>query len=138
MKIEEFITDLNVILKIEYGGVMQYILHAHRLSKSGNTKKAEEILIIGNDEIRHAESLAKKIKELGGLPAVSAEWDPSQDALESMLKINLASEKKSIKVYEKLIKVAEMEGFKGLETLMGEQLADEVRHVRILQDYLKE
>jgi bacterioferritin len=137
MKIEEFINDLNVILKIEYGAVMQYILHAHRLSKSGEGEMAAEILKLGNDEIRHAESLANKIRDLGGNPSVSAEWDAAQGDLEKMLVINLSSEKKSIQVYEKLIKVAEMEDYKGLVKLLQDQMADEVRHIKVLQDYLK-
>jgi bacterioferritin len=138
MKIDEFIKDLNSILKVEYGAVMQYIFHSHRVSKLGHGKLAAEILMLGNDEIRHAESLANKIKELGGKPVASAEWDPGQEDLIQMFIINLSSEKESIKVYRKLIKVAKKEGFTGLETLLQEQLADEIRHLKVLQKYLQE
>jgi bacterioferritin len=136
MKIEEFVDDLNIILKMEYGAIMQYILHSHRLSKSGDKKKASEILTIGNDEIRHAESLANKIKEIGGKPSITAKWSPSSDDLESMLTINLESERKSMKVYRNLIKIAERENFKGLKKLLELQLKDEIRHSLILKQYL--
>jgi bacterioferritin len=136
MEIKDFKKDLNVILKLEYGAIMQYILHAHRLSKAGHKKHANEILVIGNDEIRHAESLANKIKEIGGKPSGSARWDKSSDDLETMLRINLASEKKSIKVYRNLIKIAKKEKFKGLQKLLEAQLEDEIRHTKVLQRYL--
>ena len=136
MKIEDFVKDLNIILKMEYGAIMQYILHAHRLSKIGNKKVANEILAIGNDEIRHAESLANKIKEIGGKPNVTAKWDESSDDLDTMLRINLDSEKKSIKVYRNLVLIAEKEKFKGLQKLLQEQLEDEIRHTKVLQRYL--
>jgi bacterioferritin len=136
MKIEDFIEDLNIILKLEYGAVMQYILHAHRLSVQGEKKQANEILKMGNDEIRHSENLSTKIKALGGKPVDTARWDEGADDLELMLRINLESEKKSIKVYRNMIKVAEKEEFKGLETLLEEQLEDEIRHTQILQRYL--
>jgi bacterioferritin (cytochrome b1) len=55
-----------------------------------------------------------------------------------MLNANLRSEKKSIKVYEKLRKIAKKQKCKGLVTLLEEQLADEARHVKVLQKYLKE
>jgi bacterioferritin len=136
MKIEEFVDDLNIILKMEYGAVMQYILHAHRLSKSGHKEQANEILTMGNDEIRHAESLANKIKEIGGKPIITAKWDESSDDLQTMLGINLASEKKSINIYRNLVKIAEKEDFKGLQKLLEEQLEDEIRHTKLLTRYL--
>jgi bacterioferritin len=136
MKIEDFVDDLNIILKLEYGAVIQYILHAHRLSVQGEKKKANEILKMGNDEIRHSENLATKIKALGGKPVDTARWAEDADDLELMLRINLESEKKSIKIYRNMIKVAEKEDFKGLKTLLEEQLEDEIRHTQILQRYL--
>lgn len=136
MNIEDFVDDLNIILKMEYGAVMQYILHAHRLSKQGEKKKANEILKIGNDEIRHAEFLAAKIKTMGGKPTITARWDESSDDLELMLRINLDSEKESIKIYRSMIRVAEKEDFKGLKALLEEQLEDEIRHTKILSRYL--
>jgi bacterioferritin len=138
MEITKFVKDLNIILKMEYGAVMQYVLHAYRFSKAGKKEIAKEILILGNDEIRHAEMLANKIKEIGGKSTVSAAWSQDASDLESMLNANLRSEKKSIKVYEKLIKIAKKQKFKGLVTLLEEQLADEARHVKVLQKYLKE
>jgi bacterioferritin len=138
MKIEDFVKDLNIILKMEYGAVMQYILHAHRLSLLGEKKKANEILKMGNDEIRHAENLATKIKALGGKPVDSARWDEGSEDLELMLRINMESEKKSIKIYRNMIKVAENEDFKGLKVLLEEQLDDEIRHTKILQRYLNQ
>ncbi len=136
MKIEDFVDDLNIILKLEYGAVIQYILHAHRLSVRGEKKKANDILKMGNDEIRHSENLAKKIRALGGKPVDTARWAEDADDLELMLRINLESEKKSIKIYRNMIKVAEKEEFKGLKTLLEGQLEDEIRHTQILQRYL--
>jgi bacterioferritin len=137
MEITEFVKDMNIILKMEYGAVMQYVLHAYRFSKSGEKEIAKEILVLGNDEIRHAEQLANKIKEIGGKSTVSAAWSQDASDLESMLNANLNSERESIRIYENLIKIAKKQEFMGLVTLLEEQLADEVRHVRILQKYLK-
>lgn len=138
MEITEFVKDLNIILKMEYGAVIQYVLHAYRFSKAGEKEIAKEILVLGNDEIRHAEGLANKIKEIGGKTAVSAAWNQDANDITSMLKVNLLSERESIRIYEKLIKIAKKQEFKGLETLLEEQLADEVRHVKVLQKYMKE
>ena len=43
MDITEFVKDLNIILKMEYGAVMQYVLHAYRFSKAGEKEIAKEI-----------------------------------------------------------------------------------------------
>ena len=138
MDITEFVKDLNIILKMEYGAVMQYVLHAYRFSKAGEKEIAKEILVLGNDEIRHAEGLANKIKEIGGKSTVSAAWGQDASDIESMLNSNLLSERESIRVYEKLIKNAKKQEFKGLVTLLEGQLTDEIRHVKVLQEYLKE
>jgi bacterioferritin len=138
MDIAEFVKDLNIILQMEYGAVMQYVLHAYRFSKSGEKEVAKEILVLGNDEIRHAEGLANKIKEIGGKATISAAWSQDASDIEGMLSSNLNSERESIRVYEKLIKIAQKQEFKGLVTLLEEQLADEVRHVKVLQKYLNE
>ena len=138
MDITEFVKDLNIILKMEYGAVMQYVLHAYRFSKAGEKEIAKEILVLGNDEIRHAEGLANKIKEIGGKSTVSAAWSQDASDIESMRNSNLLSERESIRVYEKLIKNAKKQEFKGLVTLLEGQLTDEIRHVKVLQKYLKE
>ena len=136
MKIQEFIDDLNHILRMEYGAVLQYVLHTHRLFISGHKKEASELLEIGNDEIRHSEALAKKIKEIGGKPTIAAEWSQTEDDLETMLKVNLASEEESIRTYDRLIEAAQKEGFLGLKTLLREQCSDEIRHVKLLKKFL--
>lgn len=136
MKNEDFIKELNVILKMEYGAVLQYVLHSQRLLKKGKKKVANELLAFLNDEIRHAEALAEKIMILGGKPTKGAKWTQSDDDFMSMLNINLASEKESIKVYENLIKVTEIQDLKGLNILLKDQLADEIKHAKQLQKFL--
>jgi bacterioferritin len=136
MKNEDFIRDLNVILKIEYGAVLQYVLHSQRLMKKGKKKEADKLLSFLNDEIRHAEALAEKIKILGGKPTKGAKWIQSDDDFITMLNVNLDSEKESIKVYEKLIKTTEKQNLKGLNILLRDQLADEIEHAKQLQKYL--
>lgn len=138
MKIEDFIEDLNLLLKTEYGAVLQYIIHTHRLSKLGYKKQANELLNLGNDEIRHAEALAEKIKALGGKPTKKAELIQSGDDISKMLKVNLSTEKKSIRIYENLIIIAQKEDFKGLTKLLEDQLADEIRHSAMLEKFLAE
>jgi bacterioferritin len=138
MKIEDFVEDLNLLLKTEYGAVLQYILHTHRLSKLGYKKQANELLNLGNDEIRHAEALAEKIKTIGGKPTAKAELIQRGDDIGKMLKVNLSTEKKSIQIYEDLIIIARKEGFKGLKKLLEEQLADELRHTAVLEKFLTE
>ena len=136
VKIEDFVDDLNLLLKSEYGAVLQYILHTHRLTKLGYKKEANELLNLVNDEIRHAEALAEKLTAIGGKPTTKAELTQSDDDILKMLRVNLSTEKKSIRAYEKLIIIAKKEGFKGLKKLLEAQLADEIRHCNILEKYM--
>lgn len=136
MKFDKIIDYLNIILEIEHGAVLQYILHTYRLTRSGNKELAGELLVIANDEIRHAEALEDKIRELGGKPTTSAKWPKSKGDLEEMLQYNLESEKKSIVLYEKLINIAKKEKFEGLKVLLREQLTDEIEHCRTLKKFL--
>ena len=137
MKAKEFIDDMNVVLSSEYAAILLYIIHSQRLSRQGMTREANELLFIANDEIRHAENLARHVRDLGGKPIVETKWKEGADFLDDMLKTNLESERKSIVLYKKLIVLAEKEKFTGIKAALEDQLADEVRHSKLLAQLIE-
>ena len=137
VKNEDFIRDLNAILRNEQGSVMQCILYTYKLQKMGRREEASELLSIGNDEIRHVEKLSKVIADMGGKPTTDAKWSRGADGTGQMMEVNMVTSKRSISIYERLVTATEKEGLADLNRLLKEQLEDEVRHIRTLERLLE-
>ena len=98
------------------------------------------------DELNHAQTIAKRIKELGGSVPGSLNFKPSQMALQplkdttdvaSVIKGVITAEEQAIEGYNKLIK--DCEGIDYVtQDLAIRLLADEESHKSLFEGFLKE
>lgn len=98
------------------------------------------------DELNHAQTIAKRIKELGGTVPGSLDFKPSQNLMQptsdttdviSVIKGVIAAEDDAIMGYNNLIKECDGNDFVTQE-LAIRLLADEESHKSIFEGYLKE
>jgi len=126
--------------------VMNYIAHSVNLDgvRAEEIKKSLATEIA--DELMHAQSLAKRIKELGGTTPGSKEFKPEQTTLQpsqdstdvmTVIKGVIDAEKSAIKQYKEIIKLCEGEDYV-TQDLCIRSLADEESHKSIFEGFLKE
>jgi bacterioferritin len=139
----DIIQLLNDSLATELVCALRYKRHHFTAEGLSSPKIAEEFLVHANEETAHADMLAKRIVELGGLPDFSpdsltrrshAAYDESQD-LKSMIKSNLIAERVAIEAYSQMIALI---GDKDSTTrrLIEEILSVEQGHAEELRDWL--
>lgn len=139
----DIIQLLNDSLATELVCALRYKRHHFTAEGLSSPKIAEEFLVHANEETGHADMLAKRIVELGGLPDFSpdsltrrshASYDESQD-LKAMIKSNLIAERVAIESYSQMIALI---GDKDSTTrrLIEEILGVEQSHAEELRDWL--
>jgi len=139
----DIIELLNDSLATELLCALRYRRHHFTAEGLSSPKIAEEFLVHANEEMAHADMLAKRIVELGGMPDFSpdtitrrshADYDESQD-LKSMITANLIAERVAIESYSQMIALI---GDKDSTTrrLIEEILAVEQSHAEELRDWL--
>jgi bacterioferritin len=140
---EDIIRLLNDALATELVCALRYKRHHFTAEGLSSPKIAEEFLVHANEETAHADMLAKRIVELGGMPDFSpdsltrrshAAYDESQD-LKAMIKANLIAERVAIESYSQMIALI---GDKDSTTrrLIEEILSVEQSHAEELRDWL--
>lgn len=145
-KNEKIINGLTNAYWAELETVMNYIAHATNLDgvRAEEIKKALALEI--QDEIGHAQTLAKRIKEIGGTIPGSFDIKTNQKSLqpiedttdvEYVIKGVIDAENSAIKGYNKLIK--DCDGIDYVtQDLVITLLGDEESHRTIFEGYLKE
>jgi bacterioferritin len=139
----DIIALLNDSLATELICSLRYRRHHFTAEGLFSPKIAEEFLVHANEEMAHADMLAKRIVELGGMPDFSpdsltrrshAGYDESRD-LKSMMTANLIAERVAIESYSQMIALI---GDKDSTTrrLIEEILAVEQAHAEDLRDWL--
>ena len=126
--------------------VMNYIAHATNLDGVRAEEKKKALTMEIQDEIGHAQTLAKRIKEIGGTIPGSFEMKPNQKSLQPtkdttdvkyVIKGVIDAENGAIQGYNKLIK--DCDGIDYVtQDLVVTLLADEESHRTIFEGYLKE
>ncbi len=140
---KDIIKLLNDSLATELICVLRYKRHHFTASGLASPKIAEEFLVHANEEAAHADRLAQRIVQLGGMPDFSPEsltgrshaaYDESLD-LKEMIKSNLIAERVAIEAYSQIIV---MIGDKDPTTrrLLEDILSDEQSHAEELSDWL--
>lgn len=140
---EDIIKLLNDSLATELVCVLRYKRHHFTAVGLASPKIADEFLVHANEESGHADRLAKRIVQLGGMPDFSpntltershAGYDESTN-LKAMIKSNLVAERVAIESYSQLI---ELIGDKDSTTrrLLEDILSDEQEHADELSDWL--
>ncbi len=143
---KNIITGLTNAYWSELETVMNYIAHATNLDgvRAEEIKKALALEI--QDEIGHAQTLAKRIKEIGGTIPGSFDFKTNQKSLqpiadstdvEYVIKGVIDAENSAIEGYNKLIK--DCDGIDYVtQDLVITLLGDEESHRTIFEGYLKE
>jgi len=147
MDVKEVIDLLNRAFADEWLAYYQYWLGA-KLAK-GPMKDAviAELVQHAGDELRHAEMLAGRIVQLGGVPVSSPqEWykhgncgyaAPDDPYVGALLKQNIAGEQCAIGVYNSMLAVTR-EKDPVTHNLAVQILQDEVEHEEDLQSLLED
>ncbi|MET1113492.1 MAG: ferritin-like domain-containing protein [Comamonas sp.] len=140
---DEIIGLLNDALATAWVCVMRYRRHHFTASGLAASAIASEFLVHANDEMLHADQLARRIVQLGGEPdfnpdTLSQRSHASYSAvreLQSMLRANLISERVTIEAYSQMVVLI---GDKDPTTrrLLESILAQEQRHAEALASWL--
>jgi bacterioferritin len=142
---QDIIKLLNDALATELVCVLRYKRHHFTAEGRASPKIAEEFMVHANEEAAHADRLAKRIVQLGGLPNFApdtlsqrshADYDDSQD-LTAMIRANLIAERVAIESYSQMIALV---GDKDSTTrrLLEDILSDEQEHAEELKDWLND
>ena len=140
---QEIVALLNGALATELVCALRYRRHHFTADGMAAPKIAEEFLVHANEELAHADRLARRIVQLGGEPDFSpdslskrshAAYDDSAD-LKAMIRANLIAERVAIEAYSQIIALI---GDKDSTTrrLLEDILADEQEHADELKDWL--
>lgn len=140
---QDIIQLLNDSLATELVCVLRYKRHHFTAAGLSSPRIAEEFLVHAHEEAAHADRLAQRIVQLGGMPDFSpdslskrshAAYDESTD-LKAMIKANLIAERVAIEAYSQIITLI---GDKDSSTrrLLEDILSDEQEHADELSDWL--
>lgn len=140
---EDIVKLLNDALATELVCVMRYRRHHFTAVGLESPKIAEEFLVHADQELGHADRIARRIVQLGGEPNFDpssllershADYDQSRD-LKSMILSNLVAERVAVESYRQM---AQLLSDKDPTTrrLIEDVLADEERHADELRDWL--
>lgn len=143
---KEIIDGLIKAYWAEIETVMNYIAQSVNLDgvRAEEIKKSLQAEV--QDEIGHAQTLAKRIKELNGTIPGSSDFKASQPFLqpnsdstdvEYVIKGVIEAENGAIEQYNKLVKMCDGIDYVTQDLVIG-LLADEESHRTIFQGYLKE
>lgn len=132
---------LNTALATELVCVLRYRQHAVTASGIHSEPIAAEFLVHSNEELAHADLLAKRIVQLGGTPQMDpvglsershAEY-VACDSIDKMIRENLIAERIAIESYREMIRFfgdkdsttrAMLEGILAMEEAHADELAD--------------
>ena len=145
LEVKKLVETLNQALSEEWLAYYQYWIGARVMSGPMHGEIEKELYKHADEELRHAEMLARRIIELDGTPVLSPEdWPllskckyeaPVDAYIESILKQNLSSERCAIHRYEKLAQLTDGKDFTTF-SLATQILADEVEHETDLESWL--
>jgi bacterioferritin len=142
IEINEIITTLNKAYADEWLAYYQYFIEAKVIKGIMKDAAIAELTQHAADELRHANMVADRILQLGGVPLLHPqEWfthtncgyeEPKDFDVVSILEDSIKGEQCAISIYSQL---ADMTRHKDIVTydIVSEILADEVEHEEDLQ-----
>jgi bacterioferritin len=134
---------LNDALATELVCVLRYKRHHYTAHGLASPAIAEEFLVHANEEMGHADRLARRIAQLGGEPDFSpdsllrrshAAYDESKD-LQQMIQANLVAERVAVESYSQFITLLRDQDTT-TRRMLEDILADEQKHADELQSWL--
>jgi len=139
----EIIALLNGALATELVCALRYRRHHFTADGLAAPKIAEEFLVHANEELAHADRLARRIVQLGGKPDFApdrllanshAGYDESID-LKAMMRADLVAERVAIETYSQMIGLMRAKD-PATRRLLEDILADEQGHAEELKSWL--
>jgi bacterioferritin (cytochrome b1) len=106
----------------------------------------EDLLEDVDEELNHAEELARRLTELGEKPPSSVDYNPSQQVVSKVeeetdvreaVEIVVQLEKDAVSRYEKIIEIAEHLGDSVTRKMAEDFLSDEEQHLDDFEGYLE-
>lgn len=141
LKAEAAVKVLNDALATELVCTLRYRQHAFVAKGINSEPIAQEFLVHSNEELAHADLIAKRIVQLGGAPefnpdclsALSHAEYVTGESLEDMIRENLVAERIAIESYREMVRYfaehdpttrAMLEGILAMEETHADELAD--------------
>lgn len=127
---EKVIEALNKARSMELFAVHQYMNQHYSLDDKDYGELAANMKLIAIDEMRHAESFAERIKQLGGEPTSQKDGSvKTGEAVLAMYENDAEREDVTIAAYNQFIKVCEEEGDKVTARLFERIIDEEQAHM---------
>jgi bacterioferritin len=145
-KTKEIIDNLIISYWMEIETVVNYITHSVNLDGVRAEEIKKSLLADVTEELGHAQTLARRIKEIGGLIPGSKDFKPVQTFLQpiedttnvqAVIEGVIEAENGAITQYNKIIKLCEGEDYVTQDMVIG-LLAMEESHRREFVGFLKE
>ena len=140
---DDVVKLLNGALATELVCVLRYRRHHYTADGLASPAIAEEFLVHANEELGHADRIARRIVQLGGEPDFNpegllgrghADYDTSKD-LKAMIRANLVAERIAVESYRQMIgMLADKDST--TRRMLEDILADEEKHADELKDWL--
>ena len=140
---DDIVKLLNDSLATELVCILRYKRHHFTAKGMASPAIAEEFMVHALEETAHADKIAERIVQLGGMPDFSpdsltarshADYDESKD-LKAMIRANLVAERVAIEAYTQMAKLI---GDKDSTTrrIVEHILSQEQEHAEELSDWL--
>lgn len=140
---DDIVKLLNDALATEITCVLRYRRHHFTATGVASPAIADEFLVHADQELAHADRIARRIVQLGGKPDFRpdglsgrshADYDESED-LKAQIRSNLVAERIAVEAYRQMIALV---GDKDPTTrrLLEDILADEEKHADELKDWM--
>ena len=97
----ELLDQLNVILSLEYAGVVQYMQNSFLVTGHDRVVFSDFFRKQSNDALKHAGIIGDKIVALGGVPTVEPATIKQSTDLTEMLEQALKLEREALAAYMK-------------------------------------
>lgn len=143
---QEIVKELATAYWMEIETVMNYIAHSNNLDGIRAEEVKASLLADVPEELTHAQTLAKRIKTIGGQVPTSEHFAASQKALRQpekttdvvhVIKGVIAAEHSAIEQYKKIIRLCDGVDYV-TQDLCIQSLGDEEEHLREFVGFLKE
>lgn len=144
---EQLLRVLNEAFAEEWLAYYQYWIGSHLAVGVLRHAVADEFMEHAKEELEHAEKLAKRIGQLGGVPLINPNlWEktaeckydePKNPCVCKLLEQNLTAERCAVARYQKICEMTEGKDFVTFH-LAREILEDEIEHEQELFDYIRD
>lgn len=137
-KKEKVVEVLNKAISMELEAIHQYMYQHYQLDDLDYGELAGNLKLIAIDEMRHAESLAERVKELGGDPTTELAGKVVKgQGVEEIFAYNAEQEDEAMDVYNGFLKVCQDNGDSTSANLFEKIIEHEQDHFNYFDNILE-